>query len=219
MRFILPAFALLLAACGHPASDSVVDSASRDTVPVSKDSALSLPTVIDTVKSPTGKALIGPGDEETSEIMRQVCPVGYDIMDSMTGDLNRDQYLDMLLILRDSSDEVRELLILTGDGKTYSVVARNRNAVLCYDCGGIWGDPYEGLAIKNGYFSIEHYGGSSWRWTRIITFKYNKEKNDWFLHRDAGVEFNIFEEESQTEGTYNEQDFGKVRFGEYDYNK
>lgn len=41
-------------------------------------------------------------------------------------------------------------------------------------------NPYSGLTIKNGYFSVEHYAGSAWRWTRIPTFKYSKAENDWF---------------------------------------
>lgn len=68
--------------------------------------------------------------------------------------------------------------------------ARNDNSVLCIDCSGsIHGDSFVGVKIKNGYFSVEHYtvGGND-KWSKIITFKYDKSKNNWFLHRD-GMEF------------------------------
>jgi hypothetical protein len=87
--------------------------------------------------------------------------------------------------------------------------------VLCYNCGGVFGDPYEGLAIKNGYFSVEHYGGSSWRWTRIITFKYHDAKKAWYLHRDAGISYHTSDPDTETESVYNQADYGKLNFEEY----
>ena len=70
------------------------------------------------------------------------------------------------------SDTARHLLIIQGekDG-TFKIVANNDSIVLCFGCGGVFGDPYAGITVKDNYFSIEHYGGSAWRWTRIITFK------------------------------------------------
>jgi hypothetical protein len=33
--------------------------------------------------------------------------------------------------------------------------------------------PFMALAIKKGYFTVEHYRGSAQRWTRFVTFKYD----------------------------------------------
>lgn len=58
----------------------------------------------------------------------------------------------------------RPLYILTGQSdQSYKLAAKNDNVVYCVNCGGIMGDPFSGIAIKNGYFSVEHYGGSAWR--------------------------------------------------------
>jgi hypothetical protein len=55
------------------------------------------------------------------------------------------------------------LLFVDGASGTYPLTARTDNAVYCVDCGGIMGDPFMGLAIKKGYFTVEHYGGSAQR--------------------------------------------------------
>lgn len=149
----------------------------------------------------------------------------YTVLDSATGDLNLDEFPDKLLILK-SKDEgtltevARPLLLLSGkaDG-SFVLAARNDSVVLCADCGGVFGDPYSGITIKNGYFSIEHYGGSSWRWTRIITFKYSKEKGEWILHRDAGESFHTSDPEKTEAIVTNKKDFDKLPFKDFNYNK
>ena len=99
---------------------------------------------------------------------------GYEVLDITKGDLNRDAYPDAIMVLfkkgeRETSDviehpEKRPLLILIGQAnKSYKLAARSDNAVYCVDCGGQMGDPFTGITIKNGYFSVEHYGGSGWR--------------------------------------------------------
>jgi hypothetical protein len=81
------------------------------------------------------------------------------------------------------------------------------------------GDPFMQVVIKKGYFSIEHYGGSSWRWTRIITFKYSPDDNYWFLYKDGGEYFHAAEHEKKTKKVLTSKDFGKVRFDEFDIYK
>ncbi len=148
-------------------------------------------------------------------------PQGFTILDTTSGDLNKDGNKDMVLILKnahedDNTDTSRPLLLLAGnkDGQ-YKLIARNDHVVLCKGCGGIFGDPYEGLSIKNGFFSIEHYGGSNWRWTRIITFRFDKIKNQFILHRDAGDSFHTSNPNKTTEQLYNKQDFGRLLFTRY----
>jgi hypothetical protein len=152
-------------------------------------------------------------------------PHGYSILDTASGDLDKDGFRDMVLILKvndesKSGDTTRPLLLLSGDGKgSYRLLARNDSVVLCKECGGAFGDPYQGLTVKNGYFSIEHYGGSSWKWTRIITFKYDTLSKQFKLHRDAGVSFHASDPNKTTTTLTNKQDFGKLSFSRYSNDK
>jgi hypothetical protein len=75
------------------------------------------------------------------------------------------------------------------------------------------------IVIKNGYFSVEHYGGSAWRWTRIITYKYSKEENNWFLYKDGGESFNAGDPEKVEKTVRTTKDFGKVLFKDFDIYK
>ena len=97
----------------------------------------------------------------------------------------------------------------------YTLAARNDNTVMCSDCGGMMGDPYQGLTIKNGYFSVEHYGGSGWRWTYIITFKYNPIDHHWYLHRAGGDSFHASNPDSAKTHIETPRDFGRIRFERY----
>jgi hypothetical protein len=114
--------------------------------------------------------------------LKQLIPADFTILDSASGDINKDGVRDLVIILRNkyetfNTDTTRPLLLLEGNLKRrYKLLARNDSVVLCMGCGGVHGDPYQGITVKSGYFSIEHFGGSGWRWTRIITFKYDPKK-------------------------------------------
>lgn len=155
------------------------------------------------------------------EAYRTFIPKGYSLLDTTTGDLNRDAYPDMVLILKieheqDSMDVSRPLLLLAGTPqKTYQLIGRNDSVVLCRTCGGIFGDPYQATVIKNGYFSIEHYGGSNWRWTRVITFKYDPASKQFKLHRDAGTSFHTSNPQKEEKQVHQPERFGKMTFSEY----
>jgi hypothetical protein len=150
-------------------------------------------------------------------------------MDTCSGNLNLDAYTDLLLVLRlDNEDSLsrngeepkRRLLILTGSAEqTYTLAAQSDNAVYCAACGGMLGDPYQQLAIKNGYFSIEHYGGSRYRWTRIPTFKYSPADSTWLLHKDGHESEDTMGEEKPTKKVYTTKNFGKVTFADFDIYK
>jgi hypothetical protein len=150
-------------------------------------------------------------------------PAGYTILDSAAGDLNKDGRKDYVLILRvneeeEHADTSRPLLLLMGTAKEqYQLFARNDSVVLCKSCGGVFGDPYAGITIKNNFFSIEHYGGSNWRWTRIITFRYDTKTKQFILHRDAGESFHTSDPDKQELTLYEKGDFGKLPFAKYSY--
>jgi hypothetical protein len=165
--------------------------------------------------------------QANAQSLKSYIPQGYSILDSASGYLNNDTYKDVVLILKYKyenigADTTRPLLLLAGTKKNnhYSLMAKNDSVVLCKECGGIFGDPFQGITIKRGYFSIEHYGGSSWRWTRIITFKYSIKTKQFLLHRDAGVSYHNTENPiKETKLISNKSDFGKLNFINFSYAK
>ncbi|HTF04008.1 MAG TPA: hypothetical protein VK826_08280 [Bacteroidia bacterium] len=222
MKWTLLIFTALFMACGETnkpvANDSVV---AQDSFPP-KDSVRSS-GIPDSVPADVAMKMTRPSQESMSELFKRIIPAGWELMDTMTGNLNRDAYLDMLVILKNPAEDsmtemVRPLLVLIGNADgVFNVAARNDSVVLCKGCGGIFGDPYDGMAIRNGYFSIEHYGGSNWRWTRVMTFKYNNDKQAWFLSRDAGIDYHTSEPDKETESVFNKESYGKQNFTEYRY--
>jgi hypothetical protein len=163
-----------------------------------------------------------------SKDLSEFLPKNYSILDTASGDLNLDQIQDYILVLsRNGEDtlssvvehhEKRPLLILLGDqSNKLQLARRNDNTVYCFDCGGVMGDPYVGITIKNGYFSVEHYGGSAWRWTRIITYKYSKQDKEWFLHKDGSESFHALEPDKVESKIKTIKDFGKITFEQFGY--
>jgi len=165
--------------------------------------------------------------EDYAKQLEQFIPKGYSILDTSRGDLNLDEFADMILILKKDNEqetsamaddpEKRPLFILIGqsDG-ILKKAAKNENSVYCVNCGGVYGDPYEGIVIKNGYFSIEHYGGSNWKWTRTVTYHYSKKDQQWYLHKDGGEQFEVSDPTSSKETVRTTKDFGKVNFVDFD---
>ena len=102
-------------------------------------------------------------------------PPNYRIMDLSSADLNNDHYIDYVLVLQSigeawDGNEARPLLIILGSAKErFSLLARNDNIVLPKNGGGVFGDPYKGLSLKNGYIAVEHSVGVNWKWDRIIS--------------------------------------------------
>ena len=170
----------------------------------------------------------GFAQSEINQLCSEFHPDNYSILNATKGNLNRDNIDDIVLVLKKDKEkehwegeyefgDKRPLYLLIGqaDG-SYRLAAKSNNAVYCVHCGGIMGDPFDGITIKNGYFSVEHYGGSSWRWTRIVTFKYSPAEKKWFLHKDGGDYFHISESEKVETKVKTVRDFGKISFEEYD---
>ncbi|MDF2192867.1 hypothetical protein [Paraflavitalea sp. CAU 1676] len=218
---------LVVSACSDHPSAGVAkkDSTIHRADTLKKDSTLA---------SESGDAISPLGREVLSGLDQRILsfvPAGYSVIDTCSGDLNLDQYGDMLVVLKENDEATkakdvegetikRPMLVLLGqpDG-TYNQVARNDNAVYCVSCGGVMGDPYQQLAIKQGYFSVEHYGGSAWRWTRVITFKYSPADSTWLLHKDGGESYHTSDPDKVTQKVRTVKDFGKVPFTAFDIYK
>lgn len=94
---------------------------------------------------------------------------------------------------------VRPLLLYsTADDGNQELEVRNDSVILCLTCGGIFGDPYEGIEFKEDTLIIHHYGGSNWRWATTHWFV-NGLDGGWPLVRRRRVFYSVFEPDSPVE--------------------
>lgn len=137
----------------------------------------------------------------SNEKLKSFIPKGYEAIAEKKGNLNLDKTEDCILVIRKTTEETtsnmdegkpdkRIVLLLLGqkDG-SYKLAYKNQNVSDCIDCGGVFGDPFSGISIKNGYFSIEHKIAGGHHWEQIITFKFNKTKNNWYLYKDHFINY------------------------------
>jgi hypothetical protein len=141
-----------------------------------------------------------------------------------SGDLNRDKINDMIVVSKDMQEDnesrvdefYRELYLFIGNKSgSYTLVKKNNNVVYGKDSGGIFGDPFERISIKKGYFSIEHHGGSNLQWLVTISFKYDKIDKDWYLYQLIRSNFHTSDPEIVETQVQTADDFGRVSFEEY----
>jgi len=120
-------------------------------------------------------------------------PKGWDTLTSVHSfDFNNDMLQDKVMILRSKKDTsmgdmMQVLLILQGTRKGYIVSGYSKGTVMCKECGGAFGDPFSDLAVDGKALTIDHYGGSSERWSFSSTFTYFAQTNKWMLtHSENG---------------------------------
>ena len=167
------------------------------------------------------------------QLLQPFVPAGYQVLFTVAGDLNRDFWPDRVAVLdtlaepTDSTSDDdrftitqlrRPLLLLLGEagGTRYRLAARNLNVVDCRDCAGaMGGDPFQQVVVKKGYFSVESYGGSAWRWFNVTTFKYDLADQHWYLHRVGQESFHVMTPDSVTRNVQTPRDFGRIGFEQY----
>jgi hypothetical protein len=126
--------------------------------------------------------------------IRDFIPRGWDTLQTLTLDFNKDGKRDAVLALRSKADTTytedipRILVILAGDSSGYKLSAQSATVLLCRNCGGVFGDPYDGISAEGNVITVSHYGGSSMRW--FYRWKFRFQKNDWYLiGRTSGGSF------------------------------
>ena len=146
-------------------------------------------------------------------------PNDYKILDQADGDLNGDKIADKIVIIKLrkelASSECRPVLILIQQNGQFLLKVCNDSAVLSWDEGGVYGDPYHGITINFPYFSIEHFGGSGWRWNQSITFKYDISTDDWYLDKVKNEWWHLSKPDSIQYKIMTSKDFGIVKFIDY----
>lgn len=117
-------------------------------------------------------------------------PAGWFVLAESAGDLNKDGQEDLVLILAhgsekssdpDASQETPRWLVLLFRNREggFRRSAVSDKAVFCRSCGGVFGDPFQEIAVERVSVVISHYGGSCQRWGMVHRFRY--QDDDWFL--------------------------------------
>jgi len=204
--FIL-GFLLVLVSCGQKTNNENIEQ-TKDTLASTIDyKRQSTGTTID--KNEINKTRKHETFNKTiysvPEVLKAFIPKNYSAINISSGDVNLDGLTDKILVLRKNTEETtsnyneskpdkRPLLLLLGQPhNSYKLISINDNAAYCIDCGGVFGDPFTGTTIKNGYFSIEHGIAGGKHWEQVITFKYNRSKKNWFLYKDHYISYKLNE--------------------------
>lgn len=167
-------------------------------------------------------AMAEPMGKPPAELER-LLPKGSKLLDWQIADLNLDGRPDALAVYESAveppdDDGTRTLLIAIrqADG-SLKVVKRNDKVVYCRQCGGVFGDPFESLSAAPGKLSVNHYGGSNWRWTNTFSFAYSRRDQTWQLVRVEESSFHTSAPNKMKNRTYKPpRDFGKIDIADFD---
>jgi hypothetical protein len=164
------------------------------------------------------------GGEAPAELLPFVLP-GHEVLDVATGDFNGDGRADAVLVLKPREErpgngdmELRRpllLLVRRADGRLEQA-RRNDKVVYCQACGGMMGDPYQGIEVKDGTFTITHYGGSGSRWGNGFTFAHDAARKDWFLEREYSSSFQATDPVAVEEETFTREELGDLSLADFD---
>ncbi|WP_287130918.1 hypothetical protein [Candidatus Cyanaurora vandensis] len=127
-------------------------------------------------------------------------PQGWQVLGQATGDLNRDQIPDVALVLKspqerddvpESWDSPRFLVLALGTGRAFTLAVMTSEPLLRRSEGGIFGAPFEEVAIVRGALILKHYGGSRNRWS--YTDRYRYQAGGWFQIGRTESEMDTFD--------------------------
>ena len=155
-------------------------------------------------------------------------PSGTKVLALESADLNGDGLQDYLIVLEkqkanesdpDIDTNQRPLWILIRNkGGTLEVVKKNEKAVMCSTCGGVMGDPFQGVEVGLKTFTINHYGGSSDRWALSYKFNYSRIDNTWQLIRVEESTFSTHNPDKVKKKIYTPpRDYGKIDIADFDF--
>jgi len=165
--------------------------------------------------------------ENIPDELKVFIETGTKVLDYKTADLNGDGKQDYLLILEkqglnSDSTEIetgqRPLIIIIrkNDNSLYTV-KRNEKIVYCSTCGGVWGDPFESISAGVKTFTVNHFGGSNWRWTNSFKFNYSRIDNTWQLVKVEESSFHTSNPDKMKTKIYKPpKDFGKIDISDFD---
>jgi len=105
-------------------------------------------------------------------------------IDTAFGDLDKDGVSEMAIVVTtpSSTDYLgfeRRLDIYKRERRRWKKWHESNGPVLPSDAGGMMGDPFQGVEIKNGKIYIYHFGGSRQKWS--YTHQYRYHDDNWYL--------------------------------------
>lgn len=112
-------------------------------------------------------------------------PKNYVLIDTISGDLDNDNIKELVAVFDTKTPDeefesvARELIIYKIEDGKWVEWKKSKQALYGSLDGGMMGDKYAGIEIKNGIVSISHFGGSSWKWG--YTDKYSFQNNEFYL--------------------------------------
>jgi hypothetical protein len=171
--------------------------------------------------------MLDGSQEMPAELQRFVEP-GSRALFVAGADLNGDRRKDYLLVLekkkqRESDPDIDEgqrpllIIIRQADGGL-KLQKRNDRLVYCSTCGGMMGDPLEGIVVGPGSFAVSHYGGSAWRWSNQYWFAYSRRDDTWQLVRVDESSFHSGDPDRMTKKKVLKppRHFGKIDLADFD---
>lgn len=105
-------------------------------------------------------------------------PAGYDVVSSVKGDLDKDGTDELVVAYNTKKNDPdfegipRELIIYKMQENQWTVWKKSAQALMGSRDGGMMGDPFGDIEIKNGVLIISHNGGSSWKWGQTDTYRF-----------------------------------------------
>jgi len=139
----------------------------------------------------------------------QLTPIGWTVIQQVTGDLNHDGTDDLVIIFEysknieetraygdNTTDIIKEnqkpriLAIYLKDKSSpaYHLSTQNNDFILRSEEGAKGNDPLQQIAIKDQQLYLRFKGGSEWRWELGYTFKL--EQGDWYLTSAFNLYYN-----------------------------
>lgn len=107
----------------------------------------------------------------------------HSIISRVSGDLDMDGVNELVIAftpINDPSEDLpRKLIIYKMADNQWVVWKKSDQALLGSLEGGVMGDPFGEIVIKNGILIISHQGGSSWKWGH--TDKYRYQDGEFYL--------------------------------------
>ena len=174
----------------------------------------------------TGQAI--EADSAPAELKQFIGP-GESLLDHVLVDLNGDGRKDAVLIVEPShvdekarldgeAEGIRTLKIALRSPKGFlKVVKENRKIAFSRSCGGMFGDPFDGLSASSKGFTVSNYGRSAWRWNFTSTFAYSRRDATWQLVSVEQSSFHASDPDTIESKRYRPpRDFGEIDIADFD---
>lgn len=122
-------------------------------------------------------------------------PAGYKLVGEARGDLNKDDVQEKVLVFdTDQTNDfgtIRAVHVQIKKDGVWTLWYKTIGAVLPSEHGGMMGDPFESVSIKNTCIVFQHFGGSRGKWH--YTHRFRHQNDQWELIGATIEEFTFCE--------------------------